>query len=59
MGGKKGSSVRWGYRFRNGEKVLGTKAGKKRTRLPYGHQLRTHDGPRFRSARRRVTVSVN
>jgi hypothetical protein len=25
------------------ETVAGTKAGKKRTRLPFGHALRTHD----------------
>jgi hypothetical protein len=25
------------------EVIPGTKAGKKRTRLPYGHPLRTHD----------------
>jgi len=45
MAGKKGSNQRWGYRFRNGEKVPGTKAGKKRTRLPYGDPRRTHDLP--------------
>jgi hypothetical protein len=27
----------------NQETVAGTKAGKKRTRLPFGHELRTHD----------------
>lgn len=27
------------------EKVVGTKAGKKRDRLPWGHPLRTHDLP--------------
>lgn len=53
MAGKKGSNVRWGYRMRNGEKVPGTKAGKKRTRLPYAHPLRTHDGPNHQSAQRR------
>lgn len=59
MAGKKGTTKRWEYRLRNGEKVPGTKAGKKRSRLPYGHQLRTHDGPRFRSARRRTPVGVD
>ena len=28
------------------EIVPGTKAGKRRTRLPFGHELRTHDLPR-------------
>jgi len=55
MGGKKGSNVRWGYRMRNGEKITGTKAGKKRTRLPYAHPLRTHDGPSHRSRQRKQT----
>lgn len=46
---KKGSSVRTGYRIRKNpltgevEQVAGTRAGKKRNRLPYGHPLRTHD----------------
>ena len=46
---KKGSSNRQGSRTRLNplsgdlETVSGTKAGKKRTRLPFGHPLRTHD----------------
>jgi hypothetical protein len=28
------------------EIIPGTKAGKRRTRLPFGHELRTHDLPR-------------
>ena len=60
MAGKKGSNQRWGYRLRNGEKIAGTKAGKKRTRLPYGHPLRTHDGPKHRSTRRHpIWVTVD
>lgn len=31
------------------ETVEGTKAGKKRQMLPFGHPDRTHDGPRFRA----------
>lgn len=56
MAGKKGSSQRKGERTRinpltgDTETVTGTKAGKKRTRLPWGHPLRTHDRP----ARRRT-----
>lgn len=55
MGKKKGSSNRKGERTRinpltgQTETVTGTKAGKKRTRLPWGHPLRSHDRP----ARRR------
>jgi hypothetical protein len=47
--GKKGSSNRKGFRTRlnpltgETEQVPGTKAGKKRTYLPAGHPLRTHD----------------
>ena len=59
MAGKKGTNQRWGYRLRNGEKITGTKAGKKRTRLPYGHPLRTHDGPAHRSTRQHRTVTVD
>lgn len=46
---KKGSSARTGYRIRKNpltgevEQVAGTRSGKKRNRLPYGHPLRTHD----------------
>ena len=46
---KKGSGQRKGSRERinplTGEKevVPGTRSGKKRTRLPVGHPLRTHD----------------
>lgn len=46
---KKGSSDRAGYRIRKNpltgevEQVPGTRAGRKRTRLPFGHPLRTHD----------------
>lgn len=46
---KKGSSGRDGSRTRQNpltgeiETVSGAKAGKKRTRLPVGHPLRTHD----------------
>jgi hypothetical protein len=46
---KKSTSNRQGSRIRlnplTGEKesVPGTKAGKKRTKLPFGHPLRTHD----------------
>lgn len=59
MGGKKGSSNRSGQRTRinpitgQQETVTGTKAGKKRTHLPYGHQLRTHDLSRTERERRR------
>ena len=51
MAGKKGSSQRKGERTRinpltgDTETVTGTKAGKKRTRLPWGHPLRSHDRP--------------
>ena len=49
--GKKNKSVkrgaqqreRWNYIEQKMEIVPGTKAGKKRTRLPLGHPLRTHD----------------
>ena len=46
---KKGSSDRAGYRIRKNpltgevEQVPGTRAGRKRNRLPFGHPLRTHD----------------
>ena len=48
---KKGSSSGSGsgYRIRKNpltgevEQVPGTRAGRKRTRLPFGHPLRTHD----------------
>jgi hypothetical protein len=49
MGKKKGSSARSNQRVRinpltgGEETVSGTKAGKKRTMLPAGHPLRTHD----------------
>ncbi len=49
MGGKKGSKTRSGVRTRINpitkevETVTGTKAGKRRLRLPMGHPLRTHD----------------
>jgi hypothetical protein len=49
MGKKKGSSSRANQRVRinpltgGEETVSGTKAGKKRTMLPAGHPLRTHD----------------
>jgi hypothetical protein len=48
---KKGSSTRGGSRTitnpKTGEtiSISGTKAGKKRIRLPFGHPLRTHDLP--------------
>jgi len=51
MAGKKGSSQRKGERTRinpltgQPETITGTKAGKKRTRLPWGHPLRSHDRP--------------
>lgn len=35
--------IRFNYLTGQSETVPGTKAGKKRTRLPYGHPLRTHD----------------
>lgn len=35
--------VRYNYLTGQDETIPGTKAGKKRTRLPYGHPLRTHD----------------
>jgi len=35
--------VRFNYLTKEYETVPGTKAGKRRTRLPYGHPLRTHD----------------
>lgn len=50
--GKKGSGARSNERTRinprtgEQEKVTGTKAGKKRQYLPYGHPLRTHDKAR-------------
>jgi hypothetical protein len=59
MAGKKGTNTRWGYRLRNGEKIAGTKAGKKRTRLPYGHHLRTHDGPYHKSTTRRRGTNLS
>jgi hypothetical protein len=59
MAGKKGTNQRWGYRLRNGEKITGTKAGKKRTRLPYGHHLRTHDGPNHKSTTRRRNTNLS
>jgi len=46
---KKGTGTRAGSRTRQNpltgeiETVTGTKAGKKKTRLPFGHPLRTHD----------------
>lgn len=46
---KKGSSANAGYRIRKNpstgatEQVPGTRAGRNRTRLPFGHPLRTHD----------------
>jgi hypothetical protein len=51
MGKKKKSSgsggaqqrTRWNYIDKVMETVPGTKAGKRRTRLPFGHPLRTHD----------------
>lgn len=53
--GKKGSGARSNERTRinpkTGERetVTGTKAGKKRQTLPYGHPLRTHDKARHGS----------
>lgn len=53
--GKKGSGARSNQRTRvnplTGERetVTGTKAGKKRQTLPYGHPLRTHDKARHKS----------
>lgn len=35
--------TRFNYLEQKFETVPGTKAGRKRTRLPYGHPLRTHD----------------
>lgn len=35
--------TRFNYITKQMETVSGTKAGKKRTRLPIGHPLRTHD----------------
>jgi hypothetical protein len=52
MGKKKSTSQRAGSRTRTNpvtgevETVSGTKAGKKRQYLQYGHQLRTHDKAR-------------
>lgn len=52
--GKKGTGQRTGQRTRTNpltgqiEKVNGTKAGKKRTFLPWGDPLRTHDLPQAR-----------
>jgi len=49
--GKKGSGARSNQRTRvnplTGERetVTGTKAGKKRQTLPWGHPLRSHDSP--------------
>lgn len=42
------------------EMVPGTKAGKKRQRLPFGHPLRTHDlhGPVGKKKPRSVTKNV-
>jgi hypothetical protein len=34
---------RWNYIEKKMETVPGTKAGRKRSRLPIGHPLRTHD----------------
>jgi hypothetical protein len=34
---------RWNYLENKMETVPGTKAGRKRSRLPVGHPLRTHD----------------
>lgn len=41
--------VRFNYLTGQTETVPGTKAGRNRTRLPYGHPLRTHDMPRNRA----------
>jgi hypothetical protein len=38
-----GSRTRVNPKTKEVETVSGTKAGKKRTRLPMGHPLRTHD----------------
>ena len=35
--------TRFNYLTNQIETVPGTKAGRKRTRLPFGHPLRTHD----------------
>lgn len=49
MGKKSGGSNKTNTRVRvnpltgQTETVNGTKAGKRRTRLPFGHELRTHD----------------
>jgi hypothetical protein len=41
----RGAQQRTRYNYITGETetVAGTKAGKKRSRLPFGHPLRTHD----------------
>ena len=54
MGKKKSSSkgsgpqqrVRINPITKQEEIIPGTKAGKRRTRLPFGHELRTHDLPK-------------
>jgi hypothetical protein len=45
-GQRAGSRTRVNPRTGQVEQVPGTKAGKKRQYLPYGHELRTHDGAR-------------
>lgn len=57
MGKKKGTSGRKNERVRINpltgaeEIVSGTKAGKKRQLLPYGHPLRSHDAGRHEQSR--------
>jgi len=43
------------------EMIPGTKAGRKRQRLPIGHELRTHDlhGPVGKTKRRNVTKNIS
>lgn len=65
--GKKSSAkgvqqrVRFNYLTKEYETVPGTKAGRKRQRLPIGHALRTHDlhGPVGKRKPRNVTKNIS
>jgi hypothetical protein len=62
---KKGSGVRSGDRTRinpltgQAEQVTGTRSGKKRALLPYGHPLRTHDLKPAGSKKKRHEALMN
>jgi hypothetical protein len=62
---KKGSGVRSGDRTRinpltgQAESVTGTRSGKKRQLLPFGHPLRTHDLKPAGSKKKRHEALMN